>query len=351
VAVQRCDYSIASGTLSFAPGDTSKTFTVLVNSDAYVEGSETFPVGLSNPTGSVALGTTATATVTIADDTSVPSNSQPMDDAATFVCQHYHDFLQRESDSDGANYWTGQITQCGIDQACINRKRIDVSNAFFYELEYQQTGSFVYRLYRGAYGNNQPIANQRPDPNYPGEDKKLPSYFVFAGARARVVGGSTLAQGQLDLANLFVARPEFLAKYPSSQDGPTFVDAVLATIKNDIGVDLTSQRAALLTLFNSGGRGAAIYRLADDNAQTNPINNRAFIDAEYNRGFVLTQYFGYLRRDPDIAGYVMWLGQVNNAPLRDVPKQHALVCSFITSMEYQQRFSSVLTHSNVECPQ
>jgi hypothetical protein len=93
-----------------------------------------------------------------------------------------------------------------------------------------------------------------------------------------------------------------------------------------------------------------MYRLADDNAQTNPVNNRAFIDEEYNRAFVATQYFGYLRRDPDIGGFLFWLGQVSSAPLRDVPKQHAMVCAFITSAEYQQRFSSVVTHSNAECP-
>lgn len=75
-----------------------------------------------------------------------------------------------------------------------------------------------------------------------------------------------------------------------------------------------------------------------------------FIDAEYNRAFVATQYFGYLRRDADMAGFLFWLGQVSSAPPRDVPKQHAMVCSFITSAEYQQRFSPVVTHNNSECP-
>jgi len=50
---------------------------------------------------------------------------------------------------------------------------------------------------------------------------------------------------------------------------------VLLTIKNDIGVDLASQRSTLIGL---GSRGAVMYRLADDNA-TNPIANRPFIDA------------------------------------------------------------------------
>ena len=126
--------------------------------------------------------------------------------------------------------------------------------------------------------------------------------------------------------------------------------AVLNKMKTDIGVDLVSQRAALIALFNSGGRGAVIYRLADDNVSTNPINNRPFIDAEYNRAFVATQYFGYLRRNPDLGGFIFWLGQVNSGPLRDVGKQHAMVCSFVTSTEYQQRFSLVVTHNNTECP-
>ena len=135
------------------------------------------------------------------------------------------------------------------------------------------------------------------------------------------MGGADLASGQQTLANAFALRPEFLARYPGNLDGPAFVDAVLATIKNELGPDLTSQRTALINLFNSGGRGAVLYRLADDNVQTNPINNRAFIDEEYNRAFVATQYFGYLRRDSDIGGFLFWLGQVNSAPLRDITKR------------------------------
>ncbi|HEV7396206.1 MAG TPA: DUF4214 domain-containing protein [Pyrinomonadaceae bacterium] len=133
--------------------------------------------------------------------------------------------------------------------------------------------------------------------------------------------------------------------------GPDFVDAILTTIRNDIGVELSSQRQALIDLYNTGGPTNVLYRLADDNTQTNPINNRPFIDAEYNRAFVFTQYAGYLRRNADMAGFLFWLGQVNGASLRDVARQHAMVCSFITSAEYQQRFSSVITHNNTECGQ
>jgi len=347
LAAQNCDFSFTSGTLSFAGGDTFKSFSVLISKDAYIEGNETINLLLSNPTSSATLGTPSTATLTIIDNTSVPTSSQPIDDAATFVGQHYHDFLARQADPGGQDFWTSQITQCGSDASCLRNQRISVSNAFFYELEYQQTGSYVFRIYRAAFGNNQPFPN--PDSSNQIESKKLPSYAVFAPDRARVVGGTDLPSGQLNFANAFVLRNEFLAKYPANQNGPTFVDAVLATIRNDTGVDLGSQRSALIDLFNSGGPGAVLYRLADDNAQSNPINNRPFIDEEYNRAFVATQYFGYLRRDADIGGFLFWLGQVNGALLRDTSRQHAMVCSFITSTEYQQRFSAVVTHSNSEC--
>lgn len=273
-----------------------------------------------------------------------------IDDSDFFVNQHYVDFLNRFPDTSGFDYWVSQFASCGTNQTCVNNKRIDVSNAFFFELEFQQTGAYVYRLYRGSYGNVQPSPNPHPNAGFPGEDLKMPSYASFKADRQLVVGGSNLAQKQLDLANAFVARPEFVAKYPASlSTADQFVDAVLATLQNDMGVNLSSQRSALIALHNSGGRGAVMYRLADDNAGTNPINNRAFIDAEYNRAFVYTQYSGYLRRNSDIPGFLFWLGQVNGGALRDISKQHAMVCSFITSQEYQLRFGSTATHSNAEC--
>lgn len=354
-ASQRTDYTISAATVTFLPGETTKTLDIPIVNDLYVEGDETFSLLLSNPVGAV-LGDPSSVAIKILDDDSSLPNSNPLDnaDARFFVREQYYDFLSRVPDQAGFDFWSGQITQCGSDALCIRNKKIDVSNAFFYELEYQQTGAYVYRLYRAAFGNNQPFPNPIPDPNNPGEDKRLLSYQAFSNDRARVVGGVSLTQSQLDLANAFAQRPEFMTRYPANLDDLGFVDAVLTAIRNDSGADLTSQRQALLDLFNqagngNAGRGTVMYRLADDNAPTNPINNRAFIDAEYNRAFVATQYFGYLRRDPDIAGFLFWLGQVNSAPLRDVPKQHAMVCSFTTSAEYQQRFSSVVTHFNFEC--
>jgi predicted extracellular nuclease len=270
----------------------------------------------------------------------------PLETAEFFVRQQYLDLLGREPDEGGFNYWSDQINQCDHDQTCIRNKRIDVANAFFFEPEHQKTSAYVFRLYRSAFGNDQPVSN--PDSSNRPEAKKIPSYTAFVADRATIVAGADLRTGLRALANQFVQRPEFFAKYPATQDGPTFISAVLATINNDLGVDLTSQSAVLLTLFNqngggAAGRGAVMYQLADPNA-TNSIS-----DAEYNRAFVFSQYSGYLRRDSDIAGFLFWLGQVNSAPLRDVSAQHSMVCAFITSPEYQRRFSRIITRSNAEC--
>ena len=56
--------------------------------------------------------------------------------AQFFVRQHYLDFLAREPDTEGWQFWAGQITQCGEDEHCAERKRVDVSRAFFYSGEF-----------------------------------------------------------------------------------------------------------------------------------------------------------------------------------------------------------------------
>jgi len=279
----------------------------------------------------------------------------PMDFADFFVSQHYRDFLAREPDPGGEAFWIDQIAgnatntppPCAPgDTNCLNTRRINVSNAFFFELEYQQTAAYVYRVYREAFGNSQPFPN--PDGSNQTEANKIPLYSKFKADREQVIGGADLASQQLAFANAFVQRPEFTNKYPANQTLAQFVDAILLTIKNELGADLTSQTAALNGL---GSKGAVLYRLANDDLQggNGGINNLTFIDAEYNRAFVFGEYAGYLRRDADIGGFLFWLNQVNSGPLRDLTKQRAMVCSFIDSAEYQFRFSTIESHHTSEC--
>jgi hypothetical protein len=62
------DYTPASGTLTFGPGESGKSFTVPVTSDSAPEGDETFQVALSNAAGGASIGSPAGGTVTITDD-------------------------------------------------------------------------------------------------------------------------------------------------------------------------------------------------------------------------------------------------------------------------------------------
>src|SRR6185369_16433164 len=77
----------------------------------------------------------------------------PIDAAVNMVTQHYRDFLSREPDPDGRDFWTNQITACGTDPQCIEVKRINVSASFFLSIEFQQTGYLVERMYKTAYGD------------------------------------------------------------------------------------------------------------------------------------------------------------------------------------------------------
>ena len=74
-----------------------------------------------------------------------------IDDASTFVRQQYLDFLNREPDQNGWDYWTNRITQCGNDARCIHERRIGVSAAFFVEQEFQDTGYYVDRFYKASF--------------------------------------------------------------------------------------------------------------------------------------------------------------------------------------------------------
>jgi hypothetical protein len=152
VASPKCDFTTALGTLNFAAEETSKTITVLISQDSFVEGPETITLTLSNQTGGAALVAPSTASITVADDATEPPTNL-IDDVRNFVRQHYHDFLNREPDASGWDFWTNQITSCGSDAQCAEVRRIDVSASFFLSIEFQQSGYLVERFYKTGYGD------------------------------------------------------------------------------------------------------------------------------------------------------------------------------------------------------
>lgn len=252
---------------------------------------------------------------------SAPFN--PIDDAQVFVRRLYLDFLNRAPDPGGFAYWTDQITSCGTDEICISRRRVAVAAAFFIEQEFQQTGFFIYRMYQA------PLCRK-------------PTFAEFLADRDTLTVGPNLEASKQAFAQGFVQRSEFIQKYPLVLARDGFIDALLNSVRGCSGPDLNSLRASLVSEYNSSTNQtisrARVLRLLVDNSE--------FIDAEFNKGFVLATYFGFLRRDPDPAGYDFWLDVLNN----QVPGNYlSLVCGFITSAEYQRRFGPVVSRTNAEC--
>src|SRR5207249_5893700 len=137
--------------LVFAAGDTQKTFQVLISDDGYTEGAESATLVLQNPLNGT-IGTPGSATLQIVDN--IPeTNSNPIDVSQTFVGQHYHDFLYRQSDQSGEDFWTNEIESCGADAACRQGKRVDVSTAFMLSIEFRETGYLVIRAHKSAFGS------------------------------------------------------------------------------------------------------------------------------------------------------------------------------------------------------
>ena len=335
LALDRCDYTKALGTLHFAAGETSKTFQVLVSDDSYTEGSETAQLKLSNPTNGAQLGPRATAVLTITDD-SQESAGNPVDDDTKFVTQHYHDFLNREPDAPGLAFWVGEITSCGADAQCREVKRINVSAAFFLSIEFQNTGYLVERVYKTAYGD----ANS---PNVPGTVPVV-RFNEFLPDTQRigkdvVVGATgweqTLEANKQAYALEFVQRQRFLSVFPASLTAAQFVDK----LAQNAGVTLTTvERDALISTLGAtpsdASKRAQVLRSLAEHQQLR--------QAEFNRAFVLMEYFGYLRRDPDAApdadfrGWKFWLDKLNEFNGDYIRAE--MVKAFISSDEYRHRF-------------
>jgi hypothetical protein len=331
LASSRCDYLTTLGKLTFAAGETSKTVSIPIIDDVYAEGGETFTITLSNVTGAT-LGT-ATATLTITDNESV-NGANPIDATSFFVRQHYIEFLNREPDGPGLAFWSDQINSCGADPQCIEIKRINVSAAFFLSIEFQETGYLVYRTYKSGFGDI-----------HPPTVVPVPVRFLDFLRDTQQIGrgfqvGAPGWEAQLEANKVaymlaFVQRTDFLGAFPNTMTAAEFVDKLNL---NAGGVLSPAERTDLINGMSSPAnvaqRAAVLRAVAEDSDLKN---------AESNKAFVLMQYFGYLRRNPndppnpDFSGFDFWLAKLNQFNGNFVNAE--MVKAFITSIEYRQRFA------------
>jgi len=440
-ATQKSDYEIAVGKLTFNPGETSKTFRVLVVDDKAFAGGSSVELNLvlSNATGAE-LASPNLAFLSLLDDEGDTPGQPPNinDDTQFFVRQHYFDFLNREPDTPGLNFWTNQITSCGNDQQCIERKRINVSAAFFLSIEFQSTGMLAYLTEKAAFSGLPRYGSFMRDV------QALQQNYIFGALGA----AAQLEANKQAFFDEFVTRPEFVAKYAglSNRDYvyALFANAPLNTTTGELyiarltgaqvvppnsstatGVAILRQRIAPFQVYVSlylnglssaetdahihgpaaanenagiifalpGGSfanfenqlssvrlndlsGGQLYvdvhttnfpngeirgqfphnlfvpdmliRSLDDGIITRAQALRLTAESEYfqlnelNRAFVLMEYFGYLRRNPNDApdnnlnGYNYWLNKLNSFNGDYIKSE--MVKAFITSTEYRSRF-------------
>lgn len=272
----------------------------------------------------VAQGTTVTvvnnttgATLVAGVFGAIAPAANPLEDGNFFVRQQYLDFLNRAPEQGGLDAWLGVLDKCpnnGYGSSHPDCDRVQISSGFYRSPEFSGRGYFVYRLYDAALG-------------------RMPRYAEFMPDMARIGTPQTVAELEAS-KDAFVAeimaRPEFKSLY-NGLTGAANAEAFVAKLERTANVTLAN-RAQLIAEMSNGTKTAA---------QT----LRAFIESQevqtrfFYRGFVAMQYFGYLRRDPEQAGFDAWVNVLTNgAPNVQTGDYRTLIFGFLHSFEYRNRF-------------
>ncbi len=225
-----------------------------------------------------------------------------IDDNDFFIQQHYIDFLSRMPEAAGLRDWLAILNNCPSgDTTC---DRIHVSSGFYRSPEFQERGFYAYRFYSVGLG-------------------RKPDYGEFIPDLRRVSGFLTpteLEANKLALANDFVLKAEFRNKYDSITDPAAYVKALEATA----GVTLANESALIADLAAGRKTRAQVLKAI--------VESQEVFQKYFNQAFVVMQYFGYLRRDPD-ALYLEWINTLNTTG-----DYRRMINGFVNSTEYRNRF-------------
>ena len=235
------------------------------------------------------------------DVTIANSCANPIDCPEFFLQQHYFDFLNREPDAQGFAGWLALLNNCVSGDP--NCDRLHISSAFFRSSEFQGRGYFLYRFYPVAFG-------------------RKPNYQEFLQDRWRVSG--FLSDAELEANKVafiadFITRPAFVMKFDGLSN-TQYVDTLLSTA----AITHFARDFWIAALGNGTRTRAQVLR---EIAESTEVYNKY-----YNQAFVVMQYFGYLRRDPD-ALYTNWIQE-----LETTGDSRNMINGFVNSIEYRSRF-------------
>ncbi|HEX6182515.1 MAG TPA: DUF4214 domain-containing protein, partial [Pyrinomonadaceae bacterium] len=227
----------------------------------------------------------------------------------------------------GLQFWISQIDICP-GEPCRTVRRINVSAAFFLSIECQETAFLVARLHRLAFGSHVPYRTFARGAHEVGD-----GVIVGPGAWRELLDANRRAY-----AEEFVARAAFREEFPESLTAPQYVERLNAKASGALSV---SEFAALVAGLEAGTetRATALLKVADD---------ADFRAREFAPAFVLMQYLGYLRRDPDTAGFNFWLDKLN--AFGGNFQNAEMVKAFISSAEYRRRFQEAATEAALGSP-
>jgi hypothetical protein len=230
-----------------------------------------------------------------------------IDDSDFFVQQQYIDFLSRFPEPSGFSAWMSVLSACNGDPNCldgVNGKRVLVSKSFFESIEFRIKGFYVYRFYKASLG-------------------RLPSYPEIV-ADMRSVTGQTEAEvvaKRNAFAAAWISRGDFAAAYPASLTPSEYVNKVLQTA----GVTVSNKDQLIAGLSNGTETRVSVLRKIVESAELEA--------KEFDPAYVAMQYYGYLRRAPEPAGYNAWLNYLRANP----GDYKTMVWGFVYSSEYRNR--------------
>jgi len=252
-----------------------------------------------------------------------PGTNQPMvfEDNDYFVFQQYVDFLGRMPDQAGYEDWLNVLNTCknqgklGADPGC---DRTHVSSGFFRSPEFGEKGYWLYRYYHATLGRLPKYAEWKP------ELLKLSGFQLSA---------ADIETRKLAFISEFMSSPEFTAKYGSllnPQSASAYVNKLIETA----GITSLANKDQLISEMANGTKTPA-------QVLRSFIEGQEVWDRFFFRAFVAMEYFGYLKRDPEPAGYDDWVDVLTNgrASAGIAPEDYRhLVFGFIWSTEYRSRF-------------
>jgi uncharacterized membrane protein len=209
-----------------------------------------------------------------------------------FVQQQYRDFLNREGESAGVQYWTDQM-------AFLDRGQ--VVERFFQSPEFQNGTAPITRLYFASF-------------------LRLPDYEGLQYWLDQFRSGRTL----LSIAEEFVVSPEFKARYGSNVTNAQFINLLYLNVL-ERQPDARGLQSWIDNLNSGWTRGQVLLAFSESDE---------FRSTGYNKIFVVQLYLGMFRQIPPQAAYDDWVNRLKTGSTNYIQ----MINTFLNHADYHNRF-------------